>query len=171
MRQGGFAALDEPLDTDGVRKLAAVRLDIGKIDHVLTSPAKAAEQTATGLCLPASIDERLRDVGFGQWTGLTFEEVHRQDADGLAAWLAGPEQGAPGGECMTELQTRLGGWLADQEGRHPALLAITHPMIVRGILAAALDLPAAAVMRFDIAPLSRAVLSYHHGWRLQAMGS
>lgn len=170
MREGGFAAPDEPLDAGGLRKLAAARLGIGTYDAVLASPARAAGQTASGLGLAAAADERLRDMAFGKWAGLRFEQVHAGDLAGLTAWLADPGRGAPGGESIQDVRDRLAGWIAEQEQRAQTVLAITHPMIVRAVLAATLDVPDAAVMRFDVAPLSVATLSYRGGWRLQALG-
>lgn len=170
MREGGFAGADEPLDADGLRKAEAVRLDTGKYDVVVASPAEAARQTATALGLACSVDERLRDIDHGRWRGLSFGQVHVQDPDGLAAWIANPGEGAPGGESIASARKRVSGWLAEQQGRSQAVMAVTHPMIVRAALSAALGLPAEAVMRFDVAPLSVTVLSHHQGWRLQAMG-
>jgi broad specificity phosphatase PhoE len=170
MREGGFAGADEPPDAAGLRKVSAAALDVGRYDAVLVSPAEAAKQTAAALGLSFLVDERLRDIGHGHWQGLSFAQVHAQDPNALAAWIADPAQGAPGGESMASLRARMSHWLAGQEAQSRALVAITHPMIIRAVLSVALGLPDEVVMRFDIAPLSVSVLSYNRGWRLQAMG-
>lgn len=170
MREGGFARPDEPLDADGMRKAKAVQLDIGKYDLVVSSPAEAAKQTAQALGLSGSVDQRLRDIEYGRWQGLTFEQAHGQDPNELAAWLANPAQGTPNGESFLGAQKRIDEWIGDDRRQSQAVLAITHPMIVRAALSVTLGLSEDTVMRFDIAPLSLTILSYNREWRLQAMG-
>ena len=43
-------------------------------------------------------------------------------------------------------------------------------MVIRAAIAEALDMPSAATLRIDIAPLSAATLSFYGLWRLQAIG-
>lgn len=170
MREGRFPNSWEALDDGGLRKLADVRQAIGIHDLVFTSPAKAASQTADTLGFTAPADERLRDIDTGSWAGLSLEQVHGQDEASLAAWLARPEHGVPGGESLQDVEARISCWLAELVKHSCSILAITHPMVVRAALAACLELPQSSVMRFDVAPLSLTILSYNRVWRLQSMG-
>lgn len=170
MREGGFAGPDEPLDPDGLRKAKAARPDAGKHDVVLTSPAEASRQTAQALGLSCSVDRRLRDVDYGRWQGLSFEQVLGRDPAEFAAWIADPARGTPGGESFADTRERIDRWIGDQQLQSQAVLAITHPMIVRAALSVTLGLSDESVMRFDIAPLSVTILSHNREWRLQTMG-
>lgn len=162
MRTGGFASPDEPLDEAGVRAVA--RLQPSKTT-VLTSPALAARQTAAAFG-EGAIEDALRDIDHGAWTGRTFAEL---DPAALVAWLADPAAGAPGGEPLAAVVARLGVWLAATAERTAPLIAVTHPMVIRAALAAALELPPAATLRIDIAPLSQMQLSFNRVWRLQGL--
>lgn len=169
MREGAFPAPEDPLDDGGVRKANDYRLSEGKADLFMVSPALAARQTADALGLDASIDHSLRDVDQGGWAGHSFETIHQRDAAALSAWLADPAKGAPDGESLIDARDRISPWLDAQARRDLHLLAITHPMVIRAILSAALDISLPATMRIDVAPLTAVRLSFNGGWRLQAI--
>lgn len=101
---------------------------------------------------------------------MNFEQVQTAHSDAFAAWFARPEEGAPHGETMAEVRIRIAEWLAEQTGASRSVVAVTHPMVIRAALSACLELPLISVMRFDVAPLSMATLSYNRFWRLQSMG-
>lgn len=167
MRVGAFPTHEDSLDAGGLRKAGARRLGASVW---LASPALAAQQTAEALGGSATVNEALRDIDHGAWSGLTFEEVQAADPAGLAAWLADPARGAPGGEDLAEVRARLADWLQPQAQSASPVVAVTHPMVIRAAIAEALDLPSAAALRIDIAPLSAAILSFNRAWRLQAIG-
>jgi broad specificity phosphatase PhoE len=165
VRTGGFPAAGEPLDEGGQAK--ARRRTIARApDRMVRSPARAAEETAIAMGLEVPIEPRIGDMDFGRWAGRSFPEV---PADELGSWLSAPEAGAPGGETMEQVRARVRPWLAEMAGEGLAVLAITHPMTIRAILAEALGLPDGAAMRIDIAPLSAAILSCRGTWRLQQL--
>ena len=169
MRVGGFPDPDESLDDGGRRKAEARR--IGVTGPVLTSPALAARQTADAMGLDAQPDQTLRDLDYGPWSGRTFEAVAAEAPEAFAAWLADPSRAAPGGETFAGLQVRAAAFLDAQRGVEAPIAAVTHPMTIRAIMAAALDMPAAATFRIDVAPLSKIVLSFQGVWRLQSLGA
>jgi len=165
-RAGGFADPAEPLDAAGLRAARAFRVPGSAPFHVLSSPATAARETAAALGMIAEVAAPLADIGYGRWTGRTLAEVR---AGHLAAWIANPSAGTPGGETVAAVCARVSPWLAEQAGRNAPVLAITHPMIVRVILTIALGLPLESALRIDIAPLSTTTLSWNRVWRLQAL--
>jgi len=169
MREGAFPAPEDPLDEGGARKAGRYQLSGGETDLVMVSPALAARQTADSLRLEASIVHSLRDADLGSWAGQSFETIHQRDAAALSAWLADPAKGAPDGESLIEVRDRVTPWLEAQSGRDLHLLAITHPMAIRAIISAALDIALAATMRIDVAPLTTVRLSFNGTWRLQAI--
>jgi broad specificity phosphatase PhoE len=71
---------------------------------------------------------------------------------------------------MEAVHVRTSAWLDTMTARDGAFLAITHPMIMRALLAHALQLPLASTLAIDIAPLSAARLSFNRRWRLQSLG-
>ncbi len=74
-------------------------------------------------------DDRLKEISFGRWEGLTLAEVAQKDAEGgrkrqVNKWRFVP----PDGESYADLSTRIGGWLADQE--RPAVI-VAHGGVLR----------------------------------------
>ncbi|HWF93383.1 MAG TPA: histidine phosphatase family protein [Xanthobacteraceae bacterium] len=91
----------------------------GGFDYV-SSPLSRARDTmeimrvTLGLA-PAgyAIEPRLAEIGFGEWEGLTYDEVMRRDADVVARREADKwEFVPPGGENYRQVALRVGGWYA-----------------------------------------------------------
>jgi broad specificity phosphatase PhoE len=166
MRLGAFPARNESLDPGG-RKGATAPLPKAAI--WLSSPAPAARETAQLLGVAAQVDETLRDIDHGAWEGQSFADLHATDPAGLAAWIAEPARGAPGGESLDDVVWRLRTWLQDRVRATVPVAAITHPMVIRAAIAAAIEIPASATLRVDIAPLTAVSLSFSAVWRLKAI--
>lgn len=166
MRVGGFPAPDEELDEAGLRRALTRRIDGCAW---LTSPDLAARQTTEALHVTAEIEDALRDIDHGAWTGSSFEAVQAADPEGLVAWLADPARGAPGGESLEDVRGRIAPWLRGQAHAPSPVVAVTHPMVIRAVIAEALDMPFSAALRIDIAPLATVALSFNRLWRLQAI--
>lgn len=170
IRAGGFARADEPLDAGG-RDKARRRTVLPRPERVVSSPARAALETAAAMGFAPEREHRLADLDHAPWQGLTLAEAHARAPEQLAAWLAAPERGTPAGESLAAARRRVRPWLAGVADDGRGVLAITHAAIVRAILAEALDMPDGATMRFDIAPLATVRLSFHHVWRVQQLGA
>jgi broad specificity phosphatase PhoE len=166
MRVGAFGRADESVDEGGIKRIVPGSVAAARW---LSSPALAARQTAEALGVAAQVDEALRDLDPGDWAGRSFADLMASEPDAFAAWIGDPARGAPGGERLADAQRRIGPWLQLQAQAEAPVAAITHPMVIRAVLASALDLPPPAVLRIDVAPLARAVLSFHGVWRLKAL--
>jgi broad specificity phosphatase PhoE len=169
MRQAGFPAPDEALDTAGAMKAAAWRPDGGRPDQVLASPARAAMETARRIGLEAAQEPALADMDAGAWAGHSLEDLNATAPAALAAWVRNPAAGAPDGESFADVTRRVGDWMDGLRDRDQRVLAITHAMVLRAAIAHALGLPAEGALRIDIAPLAAATLSFNGVWRLQAL--
>ena len=136
---------------------------------VLCSPWRSARETANAIGVAAEIAAPLANLDHGRWSGRGFGAIMAEEPEALAQWLADPASGAPEGESMTAAKTRIGPWLDALAETNVSHAAITHPMMIRAALAHALGLPLAATLSIDIAPLSRALLSFNRKWRLQGL--
>lgn len=168
-RAGGFATPAEPLDAGGRRAAEARTLAERFRGTVLTGPALSARETAAAMGLDAQVEPALAEIDQGAWNGRSFAEVHRDTPEALAAWIADPTAGAPGGERMDAVAARVGAWLDTVRTAAAPLCAISHPMAIRCLLAQALGLPLSATLAIDIAPLAQVRLSFNGIWRLQAI--
>ena len=165
MRDGGFPAPDDAIDPASLRKAEKA----ARLADCIVAPERAAQQTAAALSATCRVEPALRDADHGGWTGQGFAEVHAASPTAFAAWIADPAAGVPGGESFAAVAARVGAWLTLQAMSDSPTTAIAGPSVLRAAIAAALDLPAASVLRIDIAPLTRVTLSYNRGWRLQAI--
>lgn len=169
MRTGGFPTRTERLDASAERRLRK-RSDM-RFDRVLSSPDPAARQTAEALADEPEIVEALHDMDHGAWADRLFADVHAEKAAAFEAWLAQPWKGTPDGESFIDVRARVSAWIDCVIETDETLAIVTHPMVVRGFLACTIGLPADAVMRIDIAPLTATTLSRHRRvWRLQRLG-
>lgn len=90
----------------------AVRLSHENITRVYSSDLMRARQTAERIAayhsLPVITDPRLREMSFGEWEGLTFEEIGERWPELQKRWLEDPVSlCAPGGEPAEALHERL----------------------------------------------------------------
>ena len=111
---------------------------LGRATDTMAIALEAAGMTDTAF----ETDDRLKEISFGSWEGLTPAEIAQIDAQGgknrqADKWRSVP----PGGESYADLSTRIGGWLADQErpavvAAHGGVLRILHHLL-GGVAAAA----------------------------------
>lgn len=163
--------LDEPIEAAATAEAAAVAATLRRVDHARASPALRARQTAEAMRIEAAPDPGLRDLDVGRWAGRRLSDLHREEPDAVALWLADPAAAPHGGETLVDLRSRVGDWLgaAGRLGGH--MLAVTHPAVIRVAILHALDAPMAAFWRIDVVPLSVSVLTGHAGiWNLRALG-
>jgi broad specificity phosphatase PhoE len=102
---------------------------------------------------PVSWDSGFREVDFGDWTGLGWDDVLQRFGVSAYDWLAVIEAGAvPGGESHAEIRDRvlvaLRPFLDRWSGRTVALFA--HGGIIRVILAWLLEIPLPLTTHLDI---------------------
>jgi broad specificity phosphatase PhoE len=163
---------DEVLEASAVATLEALRGRLRSYGSVLTSPSRAAHETAVTLGLNADADEALRDCDYGRWRGLAVADVAAQEPEEFAAWLGDPIAAPHGGESLAALIERTTVWLDRSLTRRGATLAVTHAAVVRAAIVSALGAGSSAFWRIDVAPLWVARLTGHAGrWNLAALGA
>lgn len=161
---------DEPIEPKGRDRAAALSGSLGRADRCWTSPALRARQTAQALGLAAEVEPALCDLDHGRWAGQAFAEVAAREPAALAAWMRDPGAAPHGGESVAELLVRVAAWLDRTAGLGGAVVAITHPAVVRAAVAHALAAGPAAFWRIDVAPLGRVSLSVTADrWLLRAL--
>jgi probable phosphoglycerate mutase len=131
--------IDVPLSAQGQAKMAALRLPAGfETARVFVSPLLRARQTAELLGLAhAAIDSRLSEHDWGEWEGLTREEILARDGeDAFERAGRGIDFQPKGGESTRELLARVSAFLSDVATDGSDAIAITH----RGILRSAYTL-------------------------------
>lgn len=169
---------DPPLSTAGWARMRAI-CDPAPWQTVVSSPLLRcrafAEELAGPTGLPLRIDERLVELGFGNWEGRPWSELYAAHGEALMAFQREPGTNpAPGGENYANFERRVrDAWhelCREAENRH--CLVVCHAGVIRAILRQVLDMPLAALFRIDVPPgsLTRLALDGHGGARLVLHG-
>jgi len=131
---------DVPLSEEGRRLFATLHPPPG-FEHArgFVSPLGRARETASllGLANPA-IDERLAEHDWGQWEGLTREEILARDGkDAFVRAGSGIDFTPMGGERTADLIARVRAFLMDVARGRDDAVAVTHRGILRSAYAIA----------------------------------
>lgn len=138
------------------RAMAAF-LEPAPLDQIYASPMKRVQQTLAPLVnahRPApQMLEGLREVDFGAWTGLTWEQVHDRFGASAFSWLTQLAQGGipeaePPEAFATRVRRCLDEILATAPGRSVAV--VCHGGVIRMLLAQLLELPLPRMSAFEI---------------------
>lgn len=104
-------------------------------DHCFCSPLARCRQTLSLLALRSEISfaESLREVDFGSWEGLSFEQIENAYPDELNDWInRGEAFKFPGGEKINDFNSRVITWfnnlLTKQFNR---VLIVAHGGVIR----------------------------------------
>lgn len=169
---GVFSGRSDPDLTDLGRRQAdraarflAQRQDAGEnIGRIITSPLARTRQTADAaaraLGLGVDVDDNLIETDFGDWEGLTFDEVHRRWPQEHAAWATDTSAATAGGESMGAVEQRcsslLGGLGAAGHAGGQSVLLVSHVSPIKAILRDALQVPPTlySTLHLDLAGLS-----------------
>lgn len=105
----------------------------------LTSPLLRARETASLLgCADARIDDRLREMHWGQWEGWRLADLRRELGDIMAENEAkGLDLQPPGGESPREVQNRLMPLLRELAVQGERVTAVSHKGVIRALFALA----------------------------------
>ena len=133
---------------------------------IIHSPIKRAAQTAQAISLSVGIPTtpmpELAEIGFGDWDGLTNEEVFTAFEQEYEAWRGSFDVAPPNGESLKEFDARIRSAfdyiLQNFAGQTVAVVA--HVMPIRALLRIANDSSIAGFWRPNIGPASISVVRY-----------
>lgn len=171
--------IDDPLSEKGWAQMHAAVGDASPWTRIVASPlarCRAFAETLAGRHgLPLSFDERLKEVGFGEWEGKSAAEIE-QDAPGtLDRFKADPMNVRPtGAEPLADFHARVAAGLDDLLVQHAGqhVLLVGHAGVIRMAFAWALHIPLVHAYRVEVAAASltrlrfearRASLVFHGG--------
>jgi probable phosphoglycerate mutase len=161
-----------PLDDRGRGQAAAIAERLGQVrlDAIISSPLERCAETAAAIAAgqsPAAqvtTDERLIEVGYGDWTGQSLRKLSREplwrvvQAHPSAVTFPGPE-----GETLPDIQRRAVAAIRDWNARlgpDAVYLICSHADVIKAILADSLGLHLDLYQRIQIDPCSLSVIRY-----------
>lgn len=141
---------DIPLNETGLAQAEAVGRRIAaerKLSAVYSSPlsraVKTAEFVAGHFDLPVLTHPALIDIDYGQWQGLTPDEVRENWPQMIDAWYTTPDSlHIPGGETLSDVRARAMKVVKELVDRHEGetIVVVGHTIINRIILLGVLGL-------------------------------
>jgi alpha-ribazole phosphatase/probable phosphoglycerate mutase len=148
---------DDPLSEQGWAQMRAAVRGESRWQVVVSSPllrcAEFAAEFAASLNLPLETEERLKEIGFGEWEGRTSEELMKSAPDCLDLFWRDPARYTPpGGEALEAFAARVTASWRDTLARHAGkrILLVAHGGVNRVILCHVLQIPLQNMFRLQV---------------------
>ncbi len=140
--------MDIELNETGIKqaKLLAGYMSKMKINAIYSSPLKRALKTAEIVAEPHKLEVNIApdliDFDYGEWQGLSHQEVKDKHKELYATWVSHPEQvRIPAGESLDEVRKRavklINSIIAKYSG---AVVLISHRVVNKVLICALLGL-------------------------------
>jgi broad specificity phosphatase PhoE len=164
---------DLPLTPRGQRQAEALAgaLTTERVGAVYASPLERARATAEIIARPHHLqviaEPTLREMAFGDWEGLTRDEIDRGWPDVAALWRTSPARATPaGGESLLEVAERVGKALQQIRDSHAegTVVVVSHAIVLRLIVLDALGLGPERLWSLDASPAGLTEIEYQSGW-------
>jgi len=146
----------------------ATYLERKTLDAIYSSPMKRVQQTLAPTLRPGKPAQKilpgLREIDFGDWTGLGWQEVSARFGFEAHEWLEQIEHhGVPNGEDGRRFRARVEPCVREILSGHPGqnVAVFCHGGVIRMILAILLDLPLPKTNSFEIEYASITQVAVH----------
>lgn len=171
-------SIDVELSTEGWQQMSSTVESLGHWQRVVTSPMlrcrQFAEYYADNASLPLMMDDRFREMDFGEWEGREVKEVWRSEPDLIKAYYDDPVSVTPpGGEPILDVQARIvSAWesLLDSHAGERILL-VAHSGVIRLLLAHLLKMPLVSISTLDVpyACITRLKVFHHDSGNISVL--
>ena len=149
-----YGRLDPGLSPVGREQMQRTGRSIGgEPAAIYSSPCRRAIESVGFLSAaapPVTIDERLREIDFGAFEGLAYEDISTRYPDTYAEWMITPtEVRFPRGESFAGMTARVRAALEGIRRAHEGetVVIVSHGGVNRIALATALDLDPRRIFR------------------------
>ncbi len=140
-RYRGYS-VDDPLTEKGWAQMRAAIPASPGWQHIVSSPLKRCleftEELAGNLQIPFTVEENIKEIGFGAWEGKTPDDILTDDSEALNHFYRDPVNNRPAGaEPLHAFSQRV--WnvyqdiLKQHHGKH--VLIVAHAGVARAIIA------------------------------------
>ncbi len=140
-RYRGFS-VDDPLTEKGWEQMRAAVPETPKWQHIISSPLKRclafSQELADDLQIEYSVEDNVKEIGFGAWEGKTPEEILAQDSEALNHFYQDPVNNRPeGAEPLDSFSERVWGAYTKiiEEHHNKHVLIVAHAGVARAITA------------------------------------
>jgi broad specificity phosphatase PhoE len=140
---------DIKLDEVGIKQaeVAAAWIADWRVSAVYSSPLRRALATAEIIARPFSLEVKplpgIIDIDYGEWQGLSPEEVATKYGELYAKWMESPhEVKFPGGESLDAVRERAASAVDRLVAQHPkeTIVLVSHKVVCQILILILLDL-------------------------------
>lgn len=161
---------DTPLNETGLAQATALgkRLAGEPIEQIYSSDLQRALITAQAVAgahdCPITAEPRLREMSFGAWEGLTYQQIESQHPEILQRWQDDMlTVTPPGGENLLEVAERVASAVAEILSAHPGqrVLLVAHGGPLQVLICQAFGLSPAQFWQFYLSPASLSEVRFY----------
>ena len=145
-RYRGYS-VDDPLTEKGWSQMRTAVQNNPPWQHIVSSPLTRCRdfsmELAAQLQVPCSIDDRVKEIGFGSWEGKTPEQILADDKEALNHFYTDPVNNRPeGAEPLDSFARRVWEAYQDilQQHQNKQVLIVAHAGVARAIIARTLQM-------------------------------
>lgn len=158
-----YGQSDVDVSENFANEIAALKAKLAHVqfDSVYSSPLMRCNKLAQALNLAEiRLDERLKELHFGDWEMLAWESIPRDVFDVWAHDYA--HLSPPNGESFSQLQVRTVAFLEEITDRFKGknIAVVTHGGVIRALLAEVLNMPLKGLFRIVIDHASVTQISF-----------
>ena len=164
---------DISLSPLGRRQCAALAQALGPLHvaAVYASPLLRARESAAPIATAQGIEVTLesdfREMCFGDWEGLTRDEVERRFPEDYTVWRTAPERFTrPGSEPLGAVAERVARAVGELRATHlgETVILVSHAVVTRLIVLAALGLGPERLWSVDTSLAGISEIEYRDDW-------
>ena len=161
---------DIPLNEKGCEQARSLGkyLKAEEIDSIYSSDLKRALQTANIINenhdLEVNKKEKIREIHFGDWQGLSYSEIEEQYPQRLKKWNKDPITNCPpGGETMAVFIKRVKSGFEEiiNKNQDNNILVVSHGGTIKVYLTILLEMPPKNHWQFDISSTGLSVINFY----------
>ncbi len=142
------------------------RFGLSAPEVIYHSPQLRTTQTAEAFAkqfnAPLKPDARFKEIAFGDWEGYSMDQMETSSSSEIATWRGSMTRKPPGGESVTDLESRvlsgLDDVIAQNSGKTVAIVA--HMMPLRAIARKALDAGPSISWALNFSPASVSIYRF-----------
>ncbi|MBL4712764.1 MAG: histidine phosphatase family protein [Gammaproteobacteria bacterium] len=134
--------IDDPLTEKGWRQMRSAMPASPPWQHIVSSPLTRcldfSKELANSLSIPITVEDNVKEIGFGEWEGKTPDDILAEDSEALNKFLLDPVNNRPSGaEQLDVFSDRV--WQAylnianQHQDKH--VLIVAHAGVARAITA------------------------------------
>ena len=150
-------SIDDPLSEKGWQQMWSAVASYSGWDVVISSPlhrcAAFAKAYADKNQLKKHVDDRLKEIGFGDWEGYSSKQILAENPDAIRNFYHDPIAHRPqGAEPLADFQQRVRDAIDDilHNHRDRNVLVVAHAGVMRAVITAILHVDAAAMYRLSV---------------------